>query len=181
MSINYLRSKNLPIAGLFVLFVVLVLPIEVHADDPVPLPENGTCISCHEDLYYLHDTGKWFCLNESPMTCVDCHGGNPNTFDKDLAHSRRVAHPIINDDVTKCQQCHPAECDTRVKLFDQKAGTGKVIVAVPYTPSYSTDYIPMTGTQQKPNILLMLWEFLPLVLVVSLAIVIYLVARRRYI
>jgi len=29
--------------------------------------DNGNCINCHEDLYYLHDTGNWFCLNDSPF------------------------------------------------------------------------------------------------------------------
>ena len=38
-------------------------------------------MSCHEDLYFLHDTGKLFCLNEkTAMNCVGCHGGNQQQF-----------------------------------------------------------------------------------------------------
>lgn len=179
MSKNNILFKSISIVGLFVLAEALSMPNEVYADDPIPAPTNGTCTSCHEDLYYLHDTGYWFCLNESPMTCVDCHGGNSNTLDKDLAHNQRSAHPVINDDVTKCQQCHPAECNDRVKIFGQTAGISNVLVAAPYTPPYLADYIPTTGIQQEANSLFTIWEIVSLILVTGLTILIYIVARRR--
>ena len=63
------------VIGVFILLVMVSTPATVYADDPHPTSDNGNCITCHEDLYFLHDTGNWYCLKESPMACVDCHGG----------------------------------------------------------------------------------------------------------
>jgi len=167
-------------AGFLVMLTTLSMPAVAYADDPVPTPNNGNCIVCHENLYFLHDTGNWFCLNESPMTCVDCHGGAPNTLEKDLAHIQRAAHPVINEDVAKCQQCHPEECYDRVALFDASAGISRILVAAPYTPSYSTGFVPAEKTRQEPEVLLVIWEVIPLVLTAGLALTIYIVLRRRH-
>jgi hypothetical protein len=94
--------------------------------------DHGTCIKCHEDLYFLHDTGNWFCIRESPMRCVDCHGGDPFAINKEEAHTNRKAHPIINGDISKCQECHPAECNERLVKFETVAGISDVRVALPY-------------------------------------------------
>jgi len=93
------------------------------------------CVVCHEDLYLLHDKGNWFCLKESPMTCTDCHGGNPDTTTKADAHARRTPYPIVNGDISKCQQCHPEKSFERVSYFDQNAGISDIAVAIPYTPN----------------------------------------------
>lgn len=174
--------KTVSIIGIIFMMMAISAPVIVHADDPINNFDNGYCVSCHENLYYLHDTGKWFCLNESPMTCTDCHGGNPETLDKDLAHTQRAAHPIINDDVTKCQQCHPEECYDRVELFDQTAGIGEVLVANPYTPSFYTEYtgFPLVEKKQKESgNVLIFWEIISLTMVVGSTLIIYLVLRRR--
>lgn len=180
MSTKKTLFKTSLTVGIFIVLISLPTSAVAYADDPIPTPNNGNCTACHEDLYFLHDTGNWFCLRESPMSCVDCHGGNPNTLDKELAHTQRAAHPIINENVTKCQQCHPQECHDRVAIFDQAAGIKNVLVAAPYTPSYSSDYIPMTGTQQKSSNLLIFRETIIIVLVAGLALIVYLVARRRH-
>jgi hypothetical protein len=116
------------------LFIPSVEPSGVHAQEAIPTADHGTCIKCHENLYFLYDTGNWFCIRESPMRCVDCHGGDPSSLKQEVAHANRKAHPIINEDVSKCQECHPAECDERVMEFDQVAGISNVLVAVPYQP-----------------------------------------------
>lgn len=178
---EHLRFRfTLLAAVILVTLTALSMPSTVRADDPIPTPNNGNCIVCHENLYFLHDTGNWFCLNESPMTCVDCHGGNPSTLDQDLAHTSRAAHPVINDDVSKCQQCHPDECYDRVALFDRSAGISDVLVAVPYTPSYSMDAAPAWEPRQESMNRLQIWEFVPLLLVTGLALGILLVLRRRH-
>ena len=164
--------------GVLILLIAFSIPATVYADSAPP-PDNGNCITCHEDLYFLHDTGNWFCLKESPMACVDCHGGDPNTLDKALAHTKRTAHPILNDNVTKCMQCHPEKCNERVGIFDQTAGISEVLVAVPYTPAYSSEVaetIPVTG---QNNAWLNFLEAVPFLLVAGLAVVIYIVLRRR--
>lgn len=167
-------------ALILVTLTALSMPAVVRADDPVPVPDNGNCIVCHENLYFLHDTGNWFCLYESPMSCADCHGGDPNTLDKDLAHARRAAHPVLNDDVSKCQQCHPEECSERVAFFDRSAGISDVLVAAPYAPTYSTDTVPNWEIRQESVNLLPIWEFIPLLLVAGLALFIYFILHRRH-
>lgn len=78
----------LPVLITALIFIPLSTPTVVSADAPAPTPVQGNCIACHEDLYFLHDTGKWYCLKESPMSCVDCHGGDPS------ATTREDATPI---------------------------------------------------------------------------------------
>ena len=174
---SFIQTASFLTGVLILLLVTFSTPTAVRADDPTP--DNGNCITCHEDLYFLHDTGNWFCLKESPMSCVDCHGGDPNTLEKDLAHTKSAAHPILNDDVTKCMQCHPEKCNERVGIFDQTAGISEVLVAVPYTPAYSSEVaetIPVTG---QNNAWLNFLEAVPFLLVAGLAVVIYIVLRRR--
>ena len=96
------------------------------------------------------------------MACVDCHGGNPATRTKDAAHLNRSPHPVINEDISKCQECHPDECYERVNLFDQSAGIGKVLIAVPYVPvSHSKDEITATSREESGT-WVGLMDFVPL-------------------
>jgi hypothetical protein len=179
---------------LSILFIVLILMsiavVAVAAHTPVQaqtLPirvSENNCTSCHENLYFLHDTGNWFCLRESPMTCVDCHGGDPEAVTQELAHSTRAAHPVINEDVSKCQECHPDECDERVEIFDQTAGISQVRVAAPYPPARSADSLASVArtaqTEERPGGLLMVWEIVPLVVIAGLALVNYLIYRAHH-
>lgn len=179
-QINLRSVTYLGAAGLIVLLAALSAVGMVSADEPGPVSANVQCISCHENLYFLHDTGNWFCLRESPMTCVDCHGGNPNTLDKNLAHAQRTAHPILNQDVSKCRQCHPQECDERVAYFDSTAGISKVKVAAPYTPIYTPGSTSVELQQREADWLLAVWEILPLALVTGLALLAYFILRRKH-
>jgi len=151
------------------------------------IPTSGSednCMSCHENLYFLHDTGNWFCLRESPMRCVDCHGGDPEAITQETAHSNRAVHPVINEDVSKCQECHPEECNERVAFFDQTAGISQIRVAAPYTPIHSTDNIANVAdaaqTEEQPGGLFMFWEIIPLAIIAGLALVNYLIHRAHH-
>ena len=173
------------ITGILILLIALSIPSTAYADDPTPVPpNNGNCITCHEDLYFLHDTGNWFCLEESPMTCVGCHGGDPTATTKELAHINRAPHPVLNDDVSKCQQCHPEQCDERVALFDQTAGIGEILVAVHYTPANSTGIsktFPASEQKaKKSGSWLNLMEIISVILVGSIALAIYFYFRVRH-
>lgn len=180
-SILYLSTLT---AGVFILLVALSAPSIAYADDPYSTPDNGKCITCHEDLYYLHDTGKWFCLKESPMACVDCHGGNPTTTIKEVAHTNLAPYPVINKNVSKCKECHPDQYDERAKLFDQRAGISKVLVSVSYTPVYSTEMagvIPVTAQQgEEPHTWIGAIELLFILLISGAAIAVYIVYRVRH-
>lgn len=164
-----------------VLSLSLYIPVEAKTF-PVNRNQNN-CVSCHEDLYFLHDTGKWFCLRESPMDCVDCHGGDPEAITQDTAHLRREAHPVINDDISKCQECHSEDCEERVETFDQTAGISQILVARPLAPTNLPNpdgVVTVTMPEQNPNRFLPFWEIIPLTLVSGLVLIIYFVARRRH-
>jgi len=153
----------------------------VYAQASTPVTENGSCASCHEDLYFLHDTGNWFCIRESPMPCVDCHGGDPSIFKQEDAHANREPHPIINEDISKCQECHPAECDERVVKFDSVAGISDVLVAAPYQPKPTLLLEQPLDTQTSEVVEYPGWvsarEILTLALIAGLALIIYFVRK----
>ena len=170
------------LTGGLILLLAFYMPANVYADGPTP-PDNGTCISCHEDLYFLHDTGNWFCLEESPMTCVQCHGGDSNTLVKEEAHTNRAPHPVFNEDISKCQECHPDQCDERVEIFGQNAGIDNVFVAAPYTPDDSyiaAESVPVTGKRaEETHPWLNILEIIAIALIVIAALVFYFVHIRR--
>ena len=168
--------------GLLLLIAPLSRPTIAYANEHAPTPRQENCINCHEDLYFLHDTGNWYCLKESPMSCVDCHGGDLLATTQEQAHIKRTAHPVLNDDISKCQECHPEECTERVKLFDRTAGISQVLVAAPYTPADSIEEsaavgVGLTQQEQQPSRLPVFWEIIPLALLAGLALTIYLIRR----
>ena len=121
------------LGGMLLLVAVPQSAVVVQAQTSEVKP---ACLRCHEDLYYLHDTGKWFCVSESPMQCVSCHGGDPTAITKDAAHLNRTAHPIINGNTTTCRQCHVENCAERVSKFDAIAGISPVVfVSAPIGPA----------------------------------------------
>lgn len=164
--------------ALFCLMVVVVsFHIPVHAQSVSTGKDN--CVSCHEDLYLLHDTGNWFCLRESPMSCVDCHGGNPEAVTQETAHLHRATHPIVNEDTSKCRECHPAEYDKRVEMFDQRAGISQIRVAAPYSPAHpanTTSLIASTGqTEEQSGGLPVLWITTLLIVIASLTLITFII------
>jgi hypothetical protein len=138
------------LAGTLTLLAIWTAPAQAQFHTP---QAETKCIGCHEDIYYLHDTGKWFCLSEeTPMTCTGCHGGDPTATTKETAHINRTAHPIINENTSKCSECHPKQSSERVAIFSQEAGISPVMVSQPYKPSYTvaeTQPIPITGNNQN--------------------------------
>lgn len=106
----------------------------VQAQDISTSPSQS-CISCHEDLYYLHDTGKWLCIVENTDRCVNCHAGDPEAYTEDEAHLSLVADPL-SDGGKQCQTCHENETQTYIDIFVEKTG---------YVPPIKTAaYIPVT-------------------------------------
>jgi hypothetical protein len=109
------------------LFLFLAASISVLAGAPPvaaqsqTLGKDDTCIACHEDLYVLHDTGKWFCLCEVQASCTDCHGGVVGETDVEAAHLGMIANPVASDP-DRCQSCHPGEYKERLSEFAARGG-----------------------------------------------------------
>jgi hypothetical protein len=179
------RSIFLNLLTALALTAICMIPFTQPAQaqiQPHPNHEsNDNCIKCHEDLYFLHDTGNWYCIKESPMTCTECHGGNASAITSEEAHTGRAAHPVINNDITKCQECHAEECDERMDIFNQVAGINAVLVAVPYTPVPRAEpsmFPP--GREQETNLWINLREILPILLVAGAAVMVHFVHRIRH-
>jgi hypothetical protein len=138
------------LASLFAIVLSLCMPGPALAEQDTPeTPSN--CIVCHENLYYLHDTGKYFCVNEASQRCVDCHGGDPTATDKESAHFDRSAHPVVNGDISKCQECHPSDCEEFVHKFEQVAGINPVMLAAkPILLEARPADVPIPPNSQQP-------------------------------
>ena len=143
--------------------------------------DNGTCIGCHEDLYFNHDKGQWFCIRESPMSCVYCHGGDPTATTKVEAHYDRSAHPIVNNDISVCRECHVEGCMDCVMEFDRVAGIKQVKLAAPVSGPRASEQIPCLPAVEKqtPINWLLIFDVLAAILVICLAILFYAVRKAR--
>lgn len=111
-----------------------IRPVQVSAAQTTVEPAANSCLTCHEDLYYLHDTGKWYCITEHKDRCVNCHEGDPATLNKDASHLGLIAHPQQNNG-EKCLQCHPQDSQERLATFAQLGGYKTMPETQVYTPS----------------------------------------------
>lgn len=112
-------------------------PAEVHAARSNFQAADNSCLACHEDLYYLHDIGCWYCMTDAHRDrCVDCHEGNPAAVKEEVAHVGLLNHPQENDGA-KCLECHtPEEKESMMATFESaRGGFDTVIKAKAYAPS----------------------------------------------
>jgi hypothetical protein len=132
-----------------VLLAILSLPVDVSAVQPTNISSNS-CLSCHEDLYYLHDTGKYYCITEHKDRCVNCHEGDASVMNKEESHLGLLAHPQ-KDDGAKCQECHAEDTQAHLATFAAQGGYKAVIESEPYTPSSAAEAgLPETS---EPNLM----------------------------
>ncbi|GAB4419855.1 MAG: hypothetical protein Kow002_07800 [Anaerolineales bacterium] len=145
------------------------------------LPENGNCVTCHEDLYFLHDTGNWFCLKDSPMRCVDCHGGNPAALTQEEAHYDRAAHPVVNEDISRCETCHMEECTDRVTALRERVQIHEVREAAYLPASTASNPTENLSANDEPEPVDWVWilEIVPLIVLGMIALTIYLLNKLR--
>ncbi|HRJ57907.1 MAG TPA: hypothetical protein PLV64_16565 [Anaerolineales bacterium] len=134
--------------SLFVLIGVLALPAQASAAPQMDDSSPNSCLSCHENLYYLHDTGCWYCVTAHKDRCADCHEGNPSAYKEEEAHAGMILHPQENNG-EKCLECHTAE-EAQLKLneFESVNGFNTVIHADVYTHSefVKTDFPDVTAS-----------------------------------
>jgi len=128
------RIFVLTTALLIVLLAMLSLPARASAEGPTDAVENS-CLSCHENLYYLYDTGRHCCITAHKDRCVNCHEGNATAMKKEESHLGLIVHPQENNG-EKCLECHTTEVvQTRLAEMASTVGFDTVIKAEPYTPS----------------------------------------------
>lgn len=116
-------------------FAVLTAPERAFAAPTMKNPAENSCLSCHEDLYYLHDAGCWYCMTDAHKDrCTDCHEGNPDVFKMEESHIGMLRHPQENNGA-KCQECHAVDTQNRIDVFAvRRGGYTPVISDVAYTP-----------------------------------------------
>jgi hypothetical protein len=113
--------------------VLAVRPSTASASQASASADNS-CLSCHEDLYYLHDIGKWYCITTQKDRCVNCHEGDATVLNKDESHQGLVLHPQQNNG-EKCQECHPQDTGARLAKFASLGGYKTLTETKPYVPS----------------------------------------------
>jgi hypothetical protein len=170
--------------GIAILITPSVKLSRVHAQEATPLVDYGTFIKSHEDLYFMHDAGNWFCIRKSPMWRVGCHGGDPSSIKKEGAHAIRKVHPVLNKDIPKVQECYPEECEGRVVKFDKVTGNSEVLLAIPYQtkPVHAAEE-PLVAAIAKPDeypAWISAMEIIALVLITGLALIIYFVHKKHH-
>lgn len=159
MSARFSSLKWLAICVVIGALAFSAIPGHAESGSVAYNREESTCLSCHENLYYLYDTGKWFCVAQAPMRCVNCHGGDPTALDQAAAHLSRTAHPIINGDTTTCQHCHVGDCAEHVQQFDRIAGISQNIKAATSMRPVSAALEPTTKPAASEwNPIILLWS-----------------------
>jgi hypothetical protein len=96
-------------------FIVLFFDATSGSSEPAP---NG-CIECHSNpafritnkkLYKYYRDWELSIHALEKVTCVDCHGGNPNPSDKEEAHGkdiRQLLTPVKYERISvTCGKCH---------------------------------------------------------------------------
>lgn len=135
MEIKTSRWIFVLIATVFAtLLGMLSLPVHAHAAKTMQ-PAVNSCLTCHEDQYYLYDTGKLYCLTDHTDRCTNCHEGDASVMVQEEAHDGLLAHPQENNGA-KCQECHTAQVTReRLALFASEGGFDTVIKSEVYAPS----------------------------------------------
>jgi hypothetical protein len=134
------KFSRLIVALAPVLFVAALLAFApVQASAQTAGTSDNTCLTCHEDLYYLHDSGKLCCITTHADNCIGCHEGNPTSMKKEESHLGLLLHPQENGGA-KCLECHePADVPVRMTKFEADGGFDEVIRPEAYFPCEETE------------------------------------------
>ena len=92
-------------------------------------PEPSSCTTCHAREDPVSEKGAWHTTHAAKDICVNCHGGNGSTVDKDAAHNGMTAHPL-EDIYTDCHSCHP-DYNVRAGYFAPTLGVTPGSCATP--------------------------------------------------
>ena len=158
MSTKSVRLIALSIGAL--LFIGILANVRgatvVYAQLPMA---TSSCITCHEDQYYLYDSGKWYCVSEAQERCVNCHAGNFNTLNKEEAHTGLIAKPL-SDGGQRCQTCHAQDTEMLIQKTISLTGYHAQIKTEAYIPQISASNNQPTSLPGSSESQVPLW-FIP--------------------
>jgi hypothetical protein len=98
-------------AVVILLLQVGIVPVRAECGEP-PV---SSCTTCHAQEDPINGKGAWHIIHASKDICINCHGGNASTMNKELAHDTLTANPL-SDIYTDCHSCHP-DYDARAQIF----------------------------------------------------------------
>ena len=87
--------------ALILMLGVGILSVRAQCGEPQP----SSCVTCHAQEDPVNEKGEWHIIHASKDVCINCHGGNAITMNKDLAHENLMANPL-SDIYTDCHSCH---------------------------------------------------------------------------
>ncbi len=122
-------------SGLAVILLLLwvgTMPVRAECGEPQP----SSCVTCHAQEDPVSGKGEWHIIHASKDICINCHGGNATTMNKDLAHESLTANPL-SDIYTDCHSCHPYDFIGRAELFASTLGVTPGSCATPTSVSVS--------------------------------------------
>jgi hypothetical protein len=115
-----LRMILILFAGFVTLGLWIQSPMRVQAQCG-DTPADSSCKTCHEKSAPVYGTGEWHDIHAGKDCCWNCHGGNTQVLDKDLAHEGMVVNPL-QDVYTDCHACHPDDYQMRAERFGAALG-----------------------------------------------------------
>ena len=118
-------SMKVLLRWFFVLSLVLLILLlwvgTTHVRADCGGTPSSSCTTCHAQEDPVSEKGEWHIIHASKDICINCHGGNGTTMNKDLAHENLTAHPL-DDIYTDCHSCHPGDYDLRSAIFASTLG-----------------------------------------------------------
>jgi hypothetical protein len=145
------RYSKKTLVGLFCLYLALFLWVDPPKTTMAQCGDNppaSSCYTCHEQMYPVFGKGEWHEIHARKDCCWNCHGGNAQTEDKDLAHKGMTLQPLYNT-YTDCYACHPDDYQARADRFGAALG----VVPLSYAP-VPTAPIPFTPNQDLQLVVL---------------------------
>lgn len=123
----FLGSFIIFLAAMAVLGSLTASPAQAQCADT---PADSSCITCHEyqGVDPVYGKGEWHEIHARKDCCWNCHGGNTQAQDEDLAHVGMTVHPL-QDIYTHCYSCHPEDYPKRAERF--AAALGETLGSAP--------------------------------------------------
>jgi len=120
---RHIMPARVLVTGLIVAAVCWLLPsgaesVSAQCGD---IPADSSCITCHAESYPVYGVGEWHVIHARKDCCWNCHGGNTQAMQKDLAHEGMTLFPL-QDIYQSCYACHPADYGDRAVRFGNALG-----------------------------------------------------------